>query len=185
MAYPPIVSKNSRIRHPNLFAIGEGSILDDYCYISARTVIGRFCHVASGCSVAGGPKHTFRMGDLSSLSSGVKIWCTSDDFVRDVVALFPSDMPPIKENLIEGDVTMGPYTAVGANSVVMPRNVLPEGVAIGGLSFAPPEYAFEAWTVYAGTPVRPVKKRDRASVLRQVAAFEKEHEARAAAGRPA
>jgi acetyltransferase-like isoleucine patch superfamily enzyme len=167
----PIVSPNSRIRHPDQFTIGPNSIVDDYCYFSTRVRIGDWSHIASGCSVAGGSDRLFALGDFSSLSSGVKIWCTSDDFVNDVVTIVPPELGPIKENLITGDVVLGSFTAVGANSVVMPRNEIPEGCTIGALSFVPAGFDFEPWTVYAGTPVRRIADRNRENVLRQVEAF--------------
>lgn len=168
----PIVSPHTRIRHPDLVEVGDFSIIDDFCYISTRARIGRFCHVASGCSIAGGRDRTFVFGDFGSLSSGVKIWCTSDDFVNDLVTIIPPGAGEVKEHLISGDVVIGPCAAVGSNSVLMPDNHLPEGTAVGALSFVPARYAFEPWTVYAGVPIRPVRKRNRAAVLAQRARLE-------------
>ncbi len=183
MAFPPIVSPHIRLRHPGSFEVGAGSIVDDFCYISARVKVGIHSHIASGCSIAGGVAHLFTLGDFSSLSAGVRIWCASDDFTRDIVTVFPDEaFGAIKENFIAGDVTCDRLTAVGSNSVVMPRNHVPEGTVIGALSFVPPEFPFEPWMVYAGTPIRPVKRRDRDSVLRQLAAFEAELRRRAEAG---
>ena len=178
MNRPPIVSSNSRFRHPDLFTIGEGSIVDDFCYFSTRVTVGRFSHIASGCSVAGGSDRLFVLGDFSSLSSGVKVWCTSDDFSKDIVTIVPPEFGRIKDNVITGDVIFERLTAVGANSVVMPANHIPEGTVIGALSFVPAEFAFEPWSVYAGIPVRKVGARDREAVMRQLDLFEK----RAAAG---
>lgn len=163
-----IVSLNCRIRHPELFEIGANSIVDDYCYFSTRVLIGDWSHVASGCTVAGGAERLFALGDFSSISAGARIWCTSDDFVNDVVTIVPADLGEIKENVISGDVIFGDFTAVGANSVVMPNQAVPEGVAIGSLSFVPAGFPFEPWTVYAGTPIRAAKPRNREAVLRQV-----------------
>src|SRR3989338_395879 len=139
----PIISPNIRVRHPEAWVVGDGSIVDDFCYFSTKVRIGRFAHIASGCSVAGGGEYTFTLGDYSSLSSGVKVWCASDDFVNDVVTILPPEWGAIKEHLITGDVTCGPLTAVGANSVVMPRNIIPEGTVIGAVSFVPPGFSFE------------------------------------------
>jgi acetyltransferase-like isoleucine patch superfamily enzyme len=165
----PIISSNVRLRHPELFEIGEHSIVDDFCYFSTRVRIGRCSHIASGCSVAGGADRLFVLGDFCSLSSGVKIWCTSDDFARDLVTIVPPGAGPIKEHLISGDVTFGDYTAVGSNAVVMPGNEVPEGTVIGALSFVPARFALEPWSVYAGIPVRRIGPRDRAAVLAQAA----------------
>src|SRR5262245_29038135 len=112
----PIISPNVRIRHPEHFAVGDHSIVDDFCYFSTRVSVGTCSHIASGCSVAGGAARLFTLGDFSSLSSGVKIWCTSDDFANDIVAILPPGVGSIKTHLIEGDVTFGHYTAVGSNS---------------------------------------------------------------------
>lgn len=164
----PIVSPNTRIRHPEFFVVGEHSIVDDFCYFSTRVTIGICSHVASGCSVAGGVAHQFVLGDFSSLSSGVTVWCRSNDYVNDLVALVPDDAGDIGDRPLAGDVTFGDYTGVGANAVVMPDNRIPEGAVIGALSFVPTAFPFEPWTVYAGTPIRPIGPRNRANVMAQV-----------------
>ena len=163
-----IVSPNSRIRHPEHFVIGEDSIVDDYCYFSTKVRIGRCTHIASGCTIAGGPDMQFQIGRFCSLSSGVKVWCTSDDFVNDVVTIVPPDIEPVKTHLIRGDVVFEDYTAVGSNSVVMPKNRVPEGTVIGALSFVPVAFEFRPWSVYAGVPVRFLGPRNRESVMQQV-----------------
>lgn len=163
-----IVSPNSRIRHAEDFLIGEDSIVDDFCYFSTKVRIGRCTHIASGCSVAGGRDMQFEIGDFCSLSSGVKIWCTSDDFVNDLVTIIPPGVEDVKEHLIRSDVTFGNYTAVGSNSVVMPNRLIPEGTAIGALSFAPAHFEFQPWSVYAGAPIRFVRPRNRERVMEQV-----------------
>lgn len=163
-----IVSKSIRVRHPEHFAVGEHSVIDDFCYFSTKVRIGRLSHVANGCSVGGGGTHTFTLGDYSSLSSGVKIWCASDDFARSLIFLPPAGTEDVKEFVVSGDVTIGDCTGIGANTVVMPSNTIPEGTAIGALSFVPPNFPFEPWSVYAGIPIRRVRQRDRDAVLRQV-----------------
>ena len=167
-----IVSPSIRVRHPETFAVGDHSVVDDFCYFSTKVLIGRFSHVANGCSVAGGAARSFELGDYSSLSAGVKVWCTSDDFVRSLIFIPPPGFEDIKESAISGDVTVGRCTGVGANSVIMPDNVIPEGTSIGALSFVPPRFKFESWSVYAGTPIRRVRARDRDAVIRQVKRLE-------------
>ncbi|MFQ5918379.1 MAG: acyltransferase, partial [Candidatus Binatia bacterium] len=151
-----------------------GSIVDDFCYFSTQVEVGRYSHIASGCSVAGGIRRRFILGDYSSLSSGVKVWCTSDDFARDLVTILPEGLGKIKRNAITGDVIFERLTGVGANSVIMPDNVIPEGSVIGALSFVPARFDFSPWTVYGGVPIRPLRPRDQDSVLRQLAALEME-----------
>ena len=163
----PIISPNIRVRHPQHFEVGDDSIVDDYSYFSTRVRIGICSHIASGCSVAGGAARLFTLGDFCSLSSGVKIWCSSDDFVNDLVTIVPDGVGEIKQHFIEGDVTFGNCTAVGSNSVVMPGNTIPEGTVIGALSFVPTAFKFEPWAVYAGVPIRRVRARNHAAVSAQ------------------
>jgi acetyltransferase-like isoleucine patch superfamily enzyme len=96
----------------------------------------------------------FQIGDFCSLSSGVKVWCTSDDFVNDLVTIIPPDVEQVKKHLMRGNVTLDNYTAVGSNSVVLPGNHMPEGTAIGALSFVPAAFEFRPWSVYTGIPIR-------------------------------
>lgn len=178
VALKPIVSPTTRIRHPEHFEIGEHSIVDDFCYISTRVRIGRCSHIASGCSIAGGVERLFALGDFCSLSSGVKIWCTSDDFANDLVTILPDGVGPIKEHLIAGDVMFGNCTAAGSNAVVMPGNEIPEGTVIGALSFVPPRFRFEPWSVYAGVPIRRIGDRNRRAVEAQADALRRRLESR-------
>jgi acetyltransferase-like isoleucine patch superfamily enzyme len=167
-----IVSPNVRIRCPEHFAIGEDSIIDDYCYFSTKVRIGRCSHIASGCSIAGGAERECAIGDFCSISSGTKIWCTSDDFVNDLITIIPPGIEQVKQHLISADVAFGNYTAVGSNTVVMPGNVIPEGTVIGALSFVPAYFEFQPWTVYAGVPIRHLRARNRRNVEIQAAKLE-------------
>ena len=162
-----LIASAIRVRHPETFEIGEDSIVDDFSYFSTKVRVGRCSHIASGCTIAGGGDRQFVLGDFSSVSAGVRIWCASDDFVRDIVTVIPTGVPDPKQHQIAGDVIFGDYTAVGANSVVMPGNEIPEGTVIGALSFVPARFAFDEWSVYAGIPIRLVGRRDRDAVLAQ------------------
>ena len=173
MGINSIVSANIRVRLPDDFVVGDYSIVDDFCYFSTRVSIGRFCHIANGVSIGGGKEQAFEMADYSSVSAGARIWCASDNFSCDMAAITPPEIV-IQKNMITGNVIMEELTIVGSNSVVMPSNRIPEGVAIGALSFVPPDYEFEPWTVYAGTPIRPVKQRDRVSVQNQKRSLEEQ-----------
>ena len=164
----PIISRSVRIRYPDMFEAGPYSIVDDFCYFSTRVHIGIGSHIAAGCTVAGGRKMFFSLGDFSSISSGARVWCTSNDFANDIIAILPEGCEDIDTNPIEGDVTIENYCGIGANTVVMPSNRIPEGVAVGALSFVPPSFRFEPWTVYAGIPVRYVRSRNRERVMGQV-----------------
>lgn len=163
----PIISPNIRVRYPDLFEVGDHSIVDDFCYFSADITIGRGCHVAAGCSVAGGRETKLVLGDLCGLSAGVRVYTASNDFVKDLITL----VPDVENHVVRGDVVFAPYSGVGANSIVMPRQNVPEGCAIGALTYVPPEFDFEPWGIYAGIPARLVGRRDPEGILRQAEAM--------------
>lgn len=163
----PIVSPNIRVRYPEHFSVGEGSIVDDFSYFSTRVVIGRYSHIASSCTIAGGIAHQFTFGDYGSLSAGVRIWCSSNDYVNDLVMITPPGVD-LGDHQIAGDVTLENYTGVGANSVIMPGVLVPEGTVVGAMSFVPARAVLQPWSVYAGVPARLVRSRNRDNVLRQV-----------------
>ncbi len=149
------------IKKPDLMEIGDNVRISDFCRISTACVIGSDCEISPGVYIAGGEgKYTFRMGECSSLAAGVKVWLSSNDYVNELVT---HSIPEVKE--IQGNVSLGKYTGVGTNSVIMPNNDIPEGVTIGALSFVPSNYKFEPWTVYAGRPIRPIKKRNKENVI--------------------
>ncbi|MBI3722726.1 hypothetical protein HY251_02045 [bacterium] len=163
---PPIISKNIRVRYPEHFVVGPGSIVDDFCYFSTKVRIGACSHVCPGVTIAGGVARQFVLGDYSSLASGTRVYCTSNDYVNDVVTIVPADAG-VDEKPITGDVIFGNYAGVGANSVIMPRNVIPEGTVIGALSYVPPEFEFKPWAVYAGVPIKHRGERNKERVLAQ------------------
>lgn len=163
-----IISKNSRFRLDD-YVVGKHSVIDDYCYFSTKVEIGDFFHVAPSVTIAGGPSVSFRAGSFGSLSSGVRVFCASDDFINDIGNVLPIWCEGVKDHIIKGDVFLEDAVTIGSNSVVMPNNYFPEGVCIGALSFVPYGFKFEPWSVYAGWPkLRLIKKRNKDNVLRQI-----------------
>ena len=57
----------------------------------------------------------------------------------------------------------------------MPNNKIPEGVAIGALSYIPQKFVFKSWSVYAGTPIRFIKKREKKKILLKFNRFKKNY----------
>ena len=105
------------IKKPDLMTIGDNVRISDFCRISSACDIGSDCEIAPGTYIAGGDgKYTFKMGECSSLAAGVKVWLSSNDYVNELVT---HSVPEVKE--IQGNVTLGKYTGVGTNSVIMPN----------------------------------------------------------------
>lgn len=150
------------MKKPDLFEAGDNVRIADFCRISSECIIGDNCEIAPGTYIAGGNGiHKFKMGSYSSLSSGVRIWLSTNDYVNELVA---HSVDHVEE--IYGDVIMEDYTGIGCNSVIMPNNYIPEGTTIGALSFVPQNFKFKPWTVYAGCPIREIKPRNKENILK-------------------
>lgn len=169
----PIISENCRIRNPDHFNVGEYSIIDDFCYFSTRIEIGRFCHIAANCTISGGAHLLFKLGDYSGVSTGVRIFCATDDFIQDIVNIIPAEFSGIKTP-IQGDVVMERLTGIGANTVVMPGTHIPEGAIIGAQCFVPLNFQIKPWCVYTGNPLKMIMPRNKKNVLKQVEELEKQ-----------
>lgn len=149
------------LKKPDELSVGDNVRIADFCRISSRCEIGSNCEIAAGVYIAGGgDRYRFKMGEYSSLASGVRVWLSSNEYVNELVT---HNVPYVQE--IEGDVILERYTGVGCNSVIMPNNHIPEGTVIGALSFVPTNYPFEPWTVYAGCPIRKIKSRNRQKIM--------------------
>lgn len=164
-----IISENSRIRNKQTecFSIGEYSIIDDYCYISRKFFVGNFFHIASNCTISGGIDSIFKAGSFGGLSSGVRVFCKSSDFVNGIATCLPKEYKEYDLNLKKENVILEDYVTIGANSVIMPGVYIPEGTVIGACSFVRCKKLLP-WSVYAGNPLKYICKRNKELVLKQV-----------------
>jgi len=166
----PIISPNIRIRYPETFITNEYCIIDDFSYFSAQCNFGFSTHISSGVSIIGGKDSSFSCGDFSSLSTGVKIVCGSDDFINDIACLTPSAAGhDIKNHLVSGTVELGNFATVGVNSVVLPNVVIPEGTTVGAMSFVKKNTKLEPWSVYCikNGKLTKIADRNKTNVLKQ------------------
>lgn len=166
-----IIGKTVRIRHPHLCTIDDGTIIDDFTYISTKFQVGKLSHIATGVNIAGGKDFMCSVGDFSGIASGARVYCDSADIENEMFTIFPHE---IKCGKIKGgDVTMENYTAIGTNSVVLPNVKICEGAAVGALSLVLPNSVLEPWMIYTGIPAKPLKKRNKEKIINQSVEYEK------------
>ena len=140
-----IIGKTVRIRRPDLVSIGDGTIIDDFIYISGEVKIGKYVHIASSCSLQAS-KSKIIIKDFAGLSSGVKVFAASAEYVS-----CSFDYAPIPKELMYGgifkEVTIGEFVQIGANSVVLPGTQLPIGFTCGALSKLTNRFKYKSWSV--------------------------------------
>jgi acetyltransferase-like isoleucine patch superfamily enzyme len=163
------IGRNVYFRYPGQIEIGDNVIIDDFCSFSTAMVIGNNVHIAPLCSVIGGLGSLFIMNHFSGMAAGVRIICSSDDFMSHLTG----PTVPVKYRLptsLEGSrVVLGQHALLGTGSIVHPSVRLCDGAATGSMTLVTKD--LDPWTVYIGSPAREYCKRDKAAIL----AAEKEY----------
>ena len=163
-----IVSEDLRIRSEQ-FNVGKYTVIDSYSYISnLNFTVGDYSDIGPNCCFAGG-KYDLKIGSHNTISSHVSIYCQSNNFSKDLITLYSN---LINDNKIYGDVKIEDYCGIGTHSIIMPNNLIPEGVAIGAFSYVPSNFSFESYTLYSGNPISPKKKRDKKRIIDQALEIE-------------
>jgi len=155
------VSDKAEIVRPELVTIGNHVSIDSWVYISTNVKMGDYIHIAPHVSIIGGSEATLIMGDFSNIGSGSKVVVISDNFKEGMV----NPIVPLEHRKVIGDTTvLERFAVVGVNSVVLQDVVMAEGSVLGANSLL--LESTEPWTVYAGSPAKPIGKRDKTSILK-------------------
>ncbi len=140
-----IIGKTTRIRQPELVSIGDGSIIDDFCYISGELEIGSYVHIGASCTLQAS-KGRIMIADFSGISSGTRIFAASSDYIN-----LSFDMPTVPQEMMYGgiveDVLIEEFVLIGANSVVLPGCHLPKGFTAGALCKLTKKLPYKPWSV--------------------------------------
>jgi acetyltransferase-like isoleucine patch superfamily enzyme len=152
-----IIGKTVRIRKPEECYIGDGTIIDDFTYISCSIEIGKNCHIASNVSISGG-KGKFIMGDYSTLSNHCSVHSGSSDYSK-----LSLDIPsvPMKDQFggeIE-EIYIGNFVTVGAHSTILPGVKLPDGFSCGAYTLLQ-KNEYKPFSLYIGIPAKFHKERN-------------------------
>lgn len=154
------VNELAIISRPELVEIGDHVSIDMWTYISTQASLGSYIHIAPSVSIIGGAPASIIMEDFTNIGSGSRIVCASDDFMQGLI----SPVVPIEHRtVINKPVTFKRYSTLGVNCTVLPGVTLAEGSIVGANSVVTKDT--EPWTVYAGSPAKPIKKRDSKRIL--------------------
>lgn len=155
-----LVSKKASFYGISNIEIGDNVRIDDFCIFSGRIVIGSHIHIASSVLIGGGSMGVF-MGDFISISHGVKIFASSDDYSGESMA--NSVIPAKYKNVRNEKLEFGDFSHIGANSVILPSSKgMEQGVALGAMSLLLRKT--KPWGMYFGIPARRVSERSKTCV---------------------
>ena len=130
--------------------------LFDYVYIDAgrKLTIGKYSTITWFCLIEGGG--CAEIGNRVFLGPGTKILTST----YKLNGYFGTELLPEGcQGIDYGDITLEDDAYLGANCTVFPGSVIHEGAVVGANSFVKGE--LEPWTIYAGSPCRPIGVREK------------------------
>ncbi len=157
------ISDNVEIKRPNLISIGHHVAIDSGFYIATGAEIGNHIHIAPFVHVIGSAKGFLKMGHFSNISLGGKIICGSDSFMGDGLISAPGIPTEYIDKLVIKPVEFRAFANTGANVTILPGVTLAEGCVIGANSLVAKDT--EPWTIYVGSPARPIKQRKKEKMI--------------------
>ncbi len=147
----------AKIVKPEVIAIGDYSMIDDFTFIygGKGIKIGRYVHIASFVSIIGGGELV--VGDYAAIASGSKLVTGSDTYYggRRMSAALPQE----QRNVIVGRVVIERDAFVGTNVVIHPNVRIGEGAIIGSNSLVLKDV--EPWSINVGSPCKKTGERPR------------------------
>jgi acetyltransferase-like isoleucine patch superfamily enzyme len=152
-----------RITSPELIAIGDEVMIDDFVFLQGRKsmTIGSYVHVTMFSTITGGGDAV--IGDFASIGPGVRILSGTD--LADGSGLTNPTVPDEHRAVERSFVDIGQYVYIGANAVVQAGVRIGEGAAIGSASLVRED--IEPWTINVGSPTRVIRARPREEILRR------------------
>lgn len=146
-------------------SIGSNVRIDAFTIINSVNgylKIGSNVHVSNHCSLScsGGVE----LKNFSGLSSGVKIYSASDDYLGR--SMTNPTVPDKYRKVKIGKVILEKHVIIGSSTVILPDLTIGEGASVGALSLVKDD--LDSWSVYSGSPVKKLGKR-----LKKTLEFEK------------
>lgn len=143
------------IKNIDTAKFGHHVAIDKGFYCTTQIAVGDYVHIAPYTIVIGGNESSLIMKDFSGISAGCRIVCAGDDFSSGY--LMNPQVPIRYRKVINSPVVFERFSCVGVNSVVLPGVTLAEGSVVGANSTL--TKSTEPWTIYVGSPAKPVKLR--------------------------
>jgi acetyltransferase-like isoleucine patch superfamily enzyme len=150
------MNANIEITRPELAKIGNHVAIDYGFYCTTKLVIGDYVHISPHVAVIGGKETALYVEDFCFLSVGSKYICGSETF-HGAGLIGPLIPDEFKDDQILQPITLRRFSGALANSVILPGVTMAEGSVLGANSMLNDDT--EPWTVYAGNPARPIRKR--------------------------
>lgn len=160
------VAKNCVIIGPANISFGNDVRIDAYTRIIAalgHLNVGDYVHIHTGCML--GCRGGITLGNYTTISHDCRLITASDDIDGNymVGGVVPDETTRPKV----APIAFKDYSGTAMNVTVLPGVMLSEGSV--ALLHSVVTRDLDAWTMYAGTPARSIRKRSRGMLGLQVA----------------
>lgn len=158
------------IERPKLISIANHVAIDAFFACSCGMDLGQYVHISKHVGVIGGKDGMLKMGNFTNISLGGRIVCGSDAFLGE--GLIGYGIPgEYQDRIIIEPVIFDNFANIGASVTILPGVTIPEGTVIGAHSLVRKSDKLEPWTIYAGNPLREIRKRPREKMLKYAEAM--------------
>lgn len=164
-----IIGKTVRIRYPELVELHDNVIIDDFTFISCGLIMQEHSFIESNCTLMGGQNHKVIFGKHTVLCSHSSAHCAVLDLYNGLQLNHNRDRLQFRW---QGDIVLEDHVIIGSHSVLYPGVVISKGARTG--LFTRVNRNLDAWTLYAGTPMKIIGAVDQNSVLGHLQNFRDE-----------
>ncbi len=150
------ISDKASIYNCESISINDNSRVDDYCILSGKINIGKYCHITPYCLIAGG-KLGVEIGDFSTLAYRVNVFSQSDDYSGSTMV---NSLIPVQfKNEQFTKISIGKHVIIGTASTIMPGANIADGCSIGAMTLL--NKSTKPWGIYIGIPAKRIKERNK------------------------
>lgn len=152
-----LISRYARFYRPENIVIGDHVRIDDFCILSAGSLIevGNYVHIACYSSLIG--NGNIIISDYCSISGRVSIYSSSDDYSGKYMT--NPMVPKNFTNVTDASVVLEKHVIIGCGATILPGVILEEGVAIGAMSLV--QMNCKSNMIYTGNPLKKLIPRSK------------------------
>jgi galactoside O-acetyltransferase len=158
-----LIDKNVIIPNPTNIEIGNNVRIDTMCILSSgksgRIIIKNNVHISPFNLVYCADNYKVVFENHSASSAGCKLYGKTNYY--DGSYLINPTHKPEDAPTIDGDIILNKFATLGADSILFPGSIIPIGTVLGAKSLYTGKHSLDEWSVYAGIPVKFIKKRSR------------------------
>jgi acetyltransferase-like isoleucine patch superfamily enzyme len=155
------INETAIIKNPQYCSLGDHIAIDNGVTVSTKLTVGNYVHISPYVCMIGGADSEVILEDFCFVAAGTKIVAGSEDYTGG--GLVGATIPKKFRKLKLDKVIFKKFSGCGVNCSIMPGVIFGEGSILGANSLAVKD--LEPWTIYVGSPAKPVKLRDKELIL--------------------